>query len=111
MKDWKIIEAMAKLEGMWRNDIPVMQMMYGGPAVKVGTRCSEICELPEYLSSHDACQRVIDGLSNIDLDFYDHILAGIVDTSSWGCRIHKATPRQKCEAILKALGKWEGDVE
>ena len=58
-----------------------------------------------YLTSHDAVQRVVDKLSDIDL--HDAMIQALPKTRmypdfSWA----RATPLQKCEAILKSLGLW-----
>jgi len=56
----------------------------------------------DYLNSHDACQRVIDGMDDEKKQDAWNRLRSV---RSWGPMM--ATPRQKCEAILKAYGKWE----
>lgn len=66
-----------------------------------------------YTESHDAVQRVIDGFTPSELDKYIVELAEIVDsnglmvTQDCICLMLKATPLQKCEAILRAVGKWD----
>ena len=68
----------------------------------------------DYLKNHDACHRLIVGMDDDQLfGYYCNLstIFGKVD-DSWVDAdfipvLCKATPRQKCEAILKALGKWE----
>lgn len=70
---------------------------------------------PNYLDSHDAVQRMIDGFDDVRLNRYLCHLADIVSgeekayPNCWLEEIVKATPAQKCEAILKAFGKWDDD--
>jgi len=114
MTDKKIIEEMAKIEFGDRFD---------GVSTDSKSCIWDIDEngaigwsIRDYLNDHNACQRVIDGMKSNSqrrdyvyaLDdmihkgtvepFYAHHVADIV----------VATPRQKCEAILKAANKWEG---
>jgi hypothetical protein len=53
-------------------------------------------------------QVLIDGLSDEQLERYDDELYDILETQ-YCPKIHKATPAQKAEAALKALGKWSPD--
>ncbi len=112
MTDKKIIEAMARLEQrtvgdeVWEQDGKWWTAIDGW----VGR-----LSLPAYLTSHDACQRVTDGLlvgedwreAGMELARYDHYLTMVINHRT-GLRIaqHLATPCQKCEAILKAKGEW-----
>ena len=65
--------------------------------------------LPAYPTSHDAVQRVVDGLNKLELDRYCSELMRLTGYTPFG--IVKATALQKCEAILKALGKWTKEME
>ena len=68
--------------------------------------------LPAYLTSHDACQRVIDGLDDVQLSTYRAHLVVITDSYGWNSdRFLKATPAQKVEAILKAKGVWRDELD
>ena len=61
-----------------------------------------------YTTSHDAVQRVVDGMSRNECrEYVDQLIIMLVDFEL----IHKATPLQKCEAILRALGKWTKESE
>ena len=106
MKPNRMIEELAKIEGYLSIDT------FGG-RVRGELENHTWRVLPKYLYSHDAMQRIVDGLDWIEGDKVAWVLGKIV-----GCRIlnqhsrdwHliiKATPAQKAEAVLKALGKWE----
>ena len=107
MKPERIIEEMARLEG-WRKQ----ENERSGWTGLVHSDCK--LKFPVYLSDHNAVQRVIDGLDNTRLSRYVHVLSKmfiphgqIAGNYFIHEQIHKATPAQKCEAILKATGKWE----
>lgn len=111
MTDERIIEKMAKLDGRWIKK-PIMSARYGGSPVCIGELYPHINELPKYLEDHNAVQRVIDGLECEGP--YVHALLkvtgktwGYVPTDKELYVLLKATPRQKCEAILRAKGMWE----
>ena len=113
MTDKKIIEEMARLNGFERIGLDGYRWRSKDGIIPIE---KEAVLFPDYLNSHDACQRVIEGMKSNSqrrdyvyaLDdmihkgtvepFYAHHVADIV----------VATPRQKCEAILKAANKWEG---
>ena len=103
MKDKAIVEAMARVDGIEGTLYPESDMYVNGPFTG---------RLPAYLTSHDAVQRVVDGLERrgledgyeCDYGEYVHLLICEVTHPFLS---YIATPRQKCEAILKALGKWE----
>ena len=92
MKNEKIIEEMARLDGL-------KQPFYVGD--KVYNNCGSV---QDYLNSHDACQRVIDKMDFDDLIQMDYEMSNLISVAF---EFWKATPRQKCEAILKAYDKWE----
>ena len=89
MKDKAIVEAMARVDGIEGTLYPESDMYVNGPFTG---------RLPAYLTSHDAVQRVVDGLGYKHLRIYISDLGQIVRCSEMQRRI--ATPRQKCEAIL-----------
>ena len=95
MTDERIIEEMAALDGECIED------------VVNAWRCG--CGDPNYLTDHNACQRVIDGMDYKGLVKYWDELFHILWESTFDVVLLslKATPRQKCEAILKAYGKWD----
>jgi hypothetical protein len=62
-----------------------------------------------YLTSHDACQRVIDGLSAKECAEYHRILKEMCESDIE--RFLKATYAQKVEAILKAKGVWTSEED
>ena len=96
MNEQKQIEAMARLDGI-EGTIYAEDMLYvNGPFTG---------SLPDYLTDHNAVQRVIDGFDYMVGQSYHTFLAEIT-----GCSVDgfiKATPAQKVEAILKAKGEWE----
>jgi len=93
MNDKKIIEEMARLDGL-------KQPFYVGD--KVYNKCGIV---PDYPNSHDACQPVIDRMDLKQLQQYSLHLLALKEHDI--LLLHQATPRQKCEAILKAHNKWE----
>lgn len=101
MNDEKIIEAMARLEGL---ELPT-GLMYDGTDLRgaIAKRGGDLVHVPDYLTSHDAVQRVIDGLTPYEVGMvFDQLMfmnMGIIE-------MLQATPRQKCEAVLKAKGLW-----
>ena len=109
MTDQKIIEEMAKLEGFTSK----IENVYDGsdkrpPDRKTVWRDSEGGKIPkpDYLNSHDDCQRVVDGMDNDTAEKYTRAL---IDSCGFACNrdFIQATARKKCEAILKAYGKGE----
>ena len=70
---------------------------------KNGIHCRII---PGYLDNHNPVQRVIDGMDEDSFIKYTHEIARMC--GGWE-KCHRATPRQKCEAILKAKGVWTDD--
>lgn len=108
MTDEKIIEALARLDGEWQNNIAVISNNLGNP---------------DYINSHDAVQRIIDGMDDETLVEYSaHVGVVVTNDTLRGSSMSdsdiawlilkcclKSTPRQKCKAILKVYGKWEGE--
>ena len=118
MNEQKQIEAMARADGyVLEREMPFKELgsLYSHPD-KIGYFLSD--QLPAYTTSHDACQRVIDGLGREFQWEYSLQLqkttTGILDGKS-GAELTLnallATALQKCEAILKALGKWTKEME
>lgn len=104
MKDEKIIEAMARWEGL---EYDPSDSPCGWVVEIVDAHEEHTPVFVDYLTSHDACQRVIEGHDLDDMKRYIyHLMDGCVGWLSVGVGL-KATPRQKCAAILKAVGKWE----
>ena len=105
MKDERIIEEMARLEGVELIGKKKVGRKYGAPV------------LINYLECHNCCQRVIDVMRlDIQMSIYPQYLMGVVFYADddevvveWSKLLESycATPRQKCEALLKAVGKWE----
>lgn len=62
---------------------------------------------PDYLNSHDAIQRVIDRMSYDTLVDYETSLSKVFGCFPDCVPSLKATPAQKAEAVLKALGRWD----
>ena len=81
------------------NDERIIQLM---------TKQSRI-NIPDYLNDHNAVQRVIDSLDTHDIDQYAKELSNICNGRYDANKIFRATPRQKCEAVLRALN-WLEDV-
>ena len=102
MKDERIIEEMARLDGflavkLCAGSDDTYMGQYEDSGEKYWTR------LPLYLTDHNACARVIDGVDAREFALFAIKLQAMMTHSCL-----KATPRQKCIAILKAYGKWEG---
>ena len=105
MTDKQIMEAMAILDGIQSEVVnETSDRISAGGRIRLrdGKRVNR---LPEYLSSLDAVQRVINELSYDELDEAEGYL--YIASGSDYAEMLKLTPRQKCEAILKAVGKWE----
>jgi len=111
MTDQRIIEEIAKLEG-WKFETNQASKIRFSLHENQNTFDKGI---PDYLNSHDACQRVIDGMSE---HHSLHLAYHLRKMLTWSTAqyytsdiqiglVLKATPRQKCEAILKAYDKWE----
>lgn len=105
MNEQRQIEELAKIEGLIRPDevghvIPY-SMDKDGWSIDGRTVKNSI---PRYLTSHDAMQWVIDGLDDKTMALYAMNLWEIT-MSPWRYS-YKATPEQKAEAVLKALGRW-----
>ena len=66
--------------------------------------------IPDYLNDHNAVQRVIDSLCILDTVRYGKKLYEVCKGHCGGDKIYKATPRQKCEAIFRAIN-WLEDEE
>jgi len=63
-------------------------------------------QLPDYLNCHNAIQEAINTLSLTLKTAYASKLFDIC--GSWAATTW-ATPKQKCEAFLKVMGKWENE--
>jgi len=138
MKDQKIVEEMARLEGKWpdvEGEIEWIEksyrFFYDVTTFENGSQFRFSHMMPDYPNSHDACQRVIDGIIDLGhcIDFVinlgeilrnednqpSSILLNLVqeeDVRGLSFSIYnflRATPRQKCEAILKTYGQWEDE--
>lgn len=95
-------ETLAKMEGIQvvkARDTNVV-LFYRGQ----GGSLREV--FPNY-ESHDDIQRVIDGLSEEAFMRYVAKLSIVCGNPSPYAMILKATPAQKCEAVLRTVGKWE----
>ena len=104
MKPNRMIEELAKIEG-WKY-VPIT---CGWIKPSGGGCLEETQSLPLYLTSHDAMQRVIDGLDGDQLKMYElHLYNVVLIAKQTGIQraILLATPAQKAEAVLKALGLW-----
>ena len=104
------IEEMAKIEGYGYDDYTGVvwnTIDHGGQ----GLEQEPMFDGDTYHTSHDACQRVIDGLSEDDegINAYFDELHNITGNNP-DCMIElKATPAQKIESLLKAKGVWIDD--
>ena len=99
MNKQKQIEELAKIEGY---DVTGMRNGYI-IVFRQDMVASNIA--PNYLTSHDSMQRVIDGLDDEMVEVYADEIWNAVG-NGWA---YKATPEQKAKAVLKALGKWSSD--
>ena len=101
MNKQKQMEALAKIEGVYL-DCPK-----GGTIEHEDGKFEPVpCD---YLNSRDAVQRVIDCLSRDQLREYHNNLCSR-QNKDWE-QVIRATPAQKCEAVLKVLGLWEEYLE
>ena len=107
MKPVRIIDEMVKMDAWFLNLCENYKDPWNNP---------HVVSKPNYLNDHNAVQRVIDGITDDrTLGSYDTLLVDITirdakKQGGWWSPIGakmKATPAQKCEAILKATGKWE----
>jgi hypothetical protein len=101
MKDEAIILAMAQYDAGCTHKEPCPKYGY--------------VVFPKYLEDHNAVQRVVDGMDWKVLRKYVNTLFNIFknkkDTPDVQIdNTYKATCRQRCEAILKTIGRWE-DVQ
>lgn len=109
MKPERMQEELAKIDGWIRHS----NKLSGAVWYEKGAVVCKFNELPPYLRSHDALQPIIEGMGVITGDKFAYILGGLVkaqvinmEARNWYLII-KATPEQKAEAILRAVGKWE----
>ena len=109
MKEERIVEEMANLDGL----TPVLAHGFTQKAHSINNEGS-CFKLPDYLADHNAVQRVVDGLDENSLTRYTLNLSyytGGQKDSRWKtgevCKLLLASCYQKCEAILRAVGKWE----
>jgi len=110
----KQIKAMAELEGVWRNRIPVIEAVYGGPDRVRGHRESSVDEVPDYIHDCNAVRRVVNSLEYDRQLVYVLALSRVVlgmDDLLWGNdevrELLLATAAQQTQACLMACGKWE----
>jgi len=107
MEEKRIIEEMARLEGYDLYEGKAYLHMKTGPLIWCG-------DIPDYLNSHDACQRVLSHIRSTDLDKYfavcDYLFLSIHDVGMTDDETRdyciNTSCQQLCEAILKAYGKW-----
>lgn len=110
MKLERISEEMATLDGYLR-----VAVHYPNGSIRVEISDNHYKTICGYLNCHNAVQRVVGKLSDVDTANAVNCLCdvlGIPAKFPMGCvqdldRLMKASPTQKCEAVLKALGKWE----
>ena len=111
MTDERIIEEMARIQFKgccYRNKSEIYRL------VKPEGHAYPSFHAPCYLTLHDALQPLIDGMDDATITKYgDELFAFFYDAEDMDMLVdyainqtYKATPRQKCEAILKAYGKW-----
>ena len=120
MNEQRQIEELAKIEGVYIG----FWCHTCGDTDGANTTFDEHCAIcgaeattsGDYLNSHDSIQRVIDGMDEYKHSKYACRLCDLFadqineheHLASSALRLAlKATPAQKCEAVLKAYGKWE----
>jgi len=111
MKEERIIEEMARLEeleSICGTVCMIDQCRTTGEPMPIPVPFS--CD---YLTDHNACNRVIDGMDDVSRNEAFNWLWRITNTSDiflipshCGTTLQATCP-QKCEAVLKAYGKWE----
>jgi hypothetical protein len=116
-KQQKMVEALARCDGFtslgtWPNGSPIWD------SKEFSVSGNEVVTLPDYLTSHDAMQPLIDGLEDSEGVKYQRYLheitkpKGMHAPSMWGMgAIFKATAEQEAEAYLKAKGLWQEEGE
>jgi hypothetical protein len=99
MLDRKIIEEMAKLEEV--------ELLVGTKKPEAHHERFNLNKSSyDYLTDHNAVYRVLKKASPAKLWDIVAILNRELGTQG---QVLRATPRQKCEAILKACGRWEAE--
>ncbi len=95
------IEAMARVDGL---ELPT-GLTYDGTDLRgaIAKRGEDLVHVPDYLTDHNAVQRVIDGLSDRALITYQVRLCSIVGCVLGGRESYKSTCEHKVEAILLSL--------
>jgi hypothetical protein len=110
MKDSKQIEALAGLDG-WGIVKTIGKNSFSAvpPNEKplrnkwLSIECA-MSDYPRYLTSLDALAPIIQGMSRNECrEYVDQLIIMLGDFEL----IHKATPQQVAEAIIKAMGLWE----
>lgn len=131
MNEQKKMEAMARADGRWQKDvIPEKWTELGDGTVKVeeelGHGSSVSFFIPDYTTDNEIC-RMVRGLDKEDRENYTHELmlvmrttdeirrgvkpANLEDIIELLYRAIVATPAQKVEAYLKAIGSWVEDAK
>lgn len=93
MTDEQINEAIADLAGYWVQTLPISGVV------------------PEYCLDLNAMHNAEKVLNSSEEKVYFANLKEIVGDLIWyrdTCRNYRATARERAEAFLKTLGKWEG---
>lgn len=115
MTDTEIIKAVAELDGgtNFRQSTP-WECWDEPPRIReVCSRDGKVIEVPNYLTSRDAIIPVIEKQKNNIKIVFSVALSEV--TNALDCetlaeeqlRMILATPRQLCEALLRATGKWK----
>lgn len=103
MTDTEIIKAVAELDG-WKFGEGRMAAFCQPPPYEFGVVTHD--KLPSYLTSLDAIVPVIE---KQDEWAQRHFIEALQDTTEEisVIKLFLATPRQLCEALLRATGKWK----
>ena len=105
MNNQRMVEELAKIDGFTKPYDDVWYNKHGST--------HQYVDLHDYLTSHDAMQRLIDGLDEDQLNRYRIELQRVIFFGGGEVRVGDiptsillAKSAQKAEALLKALGLW-----
>ena len=112
MSDEYIIQELAKIEGYgydYASGVVWSTFDHGSQ----GMEQEPLFNGNDYLNSHDAIQRLIDGMSDgVGKNAVRELayVVGLYKDTNYSLadidKMNNATPEQKAEAVLKAYGRW-----
>lgn len=106
MTDEKMRVKIAEVCGWTVLDVPVLDAGFASYAKDPnGCLCPSVPNYPQDLNACHEMEDVLFEMVNTNEEAYYHLLICI--TSG---RPYRASSRQRCEAFLRTIGKWEEDV-